>query len=206
MLLSRIIEKVSGMSYEDYIQQNVLHPAGCWDMHIADNYYEGKRPNEVRYYVHEGDGKEVPEYNGSGRMVERCYGGNDISLLQGAGAWVCSAAELAKFIASIDYNSVVKNILSKESIDLMTEYTDSSRFSLGWNDTNPRKGWVRTGTLAGTNAVIKYYPDGECWIWLTNTSTWKGPNHAKYTTHLFDQLRQTYSAKLPHQNLFEQAK
>ncbi len=206
MLLSRIIEKVSEMSYEDYIQQKVLHPAGCWDMHIADNYYEGKRPNEVRYYVHEGDGKEVREYNGSGRMVERCYGGNDISLLQGAGAWVCSAAELAKFVASIDYNSVVKNILSKESIDLMTEYTDSSRFSLGWNDTNPRKGWVRTGTLAGTNAVIKYYPDGECWIWLTNTSTWKGPSHAKYTSTLFDRLRHDYSSKLPVQNLFEQAK
>lgn len=206
MLLSRIIEVVSGTGYEDYIQTHVLHPAGCYDMHIAGNYYRDKRPNESRYFVHEGSGKEVQEYNGSGRMVERCYGGNDINLLSGAGAWVCSAAELARFVASIDYDPEVEDILSKESVDLMTEYTDSSKYSLGWNDTNPRKGWVRTGTLAGTNALIKYFPDGECWIWLTNTSTWKGPSHAKYTSTLFDRLRSDYSAKLPVQNLFEPQK
>ena len=203
MLLSRIVEVVSGMDYEEYIQTHVLHPAGCWDMHIAGNYYKDKRPNESRYFVHEGSGKQVQEYNGSGRMVERCYGGNDIRLLSGAGAWVCSAAELARFVASIDENPTVEDILSKESVEQMTEYTDSSKYSLGWNDTNPRKGWVRTGTLAGTNAIIKYFPDGECWIWLTNTSTWKGPSHAKYTSTLFDRLRQDFSAKFPLQNLFE---
>ena len=203
MLLSRIIETVSGMSYEDFIQAKVLHPAGCWDMHIAGNYYRDKRPNEVRYFVHEGDGKEVQEYNGSGRMVERCYGGNDINLLSGAGAWVCSAAEIARFVASIDgIPESVPDVLDEESVEQMTEYIDSNTYSLGWNDTNPRKGWVRTGTLAGTNAVIKYFPDGECWIWLTNTSTWKGPSHLRYTATLFDQLRRDYSAKLPARNLF----
>ena len=207
MLLSRIIETVSGTGYEDYIQTHVLHPAGCYDMHIAGNYYSDKRPNESRYFVHEGSGKQVQEYNGSGRMVERCYGGNDISLLSGAGAWVCSAAELARFVASIDgMEDVVPDVLSAESVNEMTEFTDSSRYSLGWNDTNPRKGWVRTGTLAGTNAIIKYFPDGECWIWITNTSTWKGPSHAKYTSTLFDRLRRDYSAKLPSRNLFEPQK
>lgn len=202
MLLSRIIEKVSGMDYESYMQSHVLQKAGCFDMHIAGNYYSDKLPNESRYFVHEGDGKMVEEYNGSGKMVERCYGGNDIRLLEGAGAWVCSAAELARLVASIDFCPEVAEILSKESIELMTEYTDSTKYSLGWNDTNPRKGWVRTGTLAGTNAVIKYFPDGECWIWLSNTSTWKGPGHAKYTTALFDELRQRFSNQLPSQNLF----
>jgi len=101
---------------------------------------------------------------------------------------------------------VVPDVLSAESVNEMTEFTDSSRYSLGWNDTNPRKGWVRTGTLAGTNAIIKYFPDGECWIWITNTSTWKGPSHAKYTSTLFDRLRRDYSAKLPSRNLFEPQK
>ncbi len=203
MLLSRIIETVSGMDYEEYIQTHVLRPAGCFDMHIGGNYYSDKRPNEVRYFVHEGNGKQVQEYNGSGRMVERCYGGNDIRLLSGAGAWVCSAAELARFVASIDtVTEPVPDVLSERSIDRMTEYIDPNTYSLGWNDTNPAKGWVRTGTLAGTNAVIKYFPDGECWIWLTNTSTWKGPNHLKYTSMLFDRLRRDYSAKLPARNLF----
>ena len=206
MLLGRIIETVSGMDYEDYIQSHVLRPAGCMDMHIAGNYYEDRRPNETRYFVHEGDGKQIPEYNGSGRMVERCYGGNDIRLLGGAGAWVCSAAELARFVASIDaVQQPVPDVLDSESVGLMTEFTDSSKYSLGWNDTDPRKGWVRTGTLAGTNAMIKYFPDGECWIWLANTSTWKGPGHARYTSILFDSLREKFSAGLPARNLFEAA-
>ncbi len=203
MLLSRIIETVSGTDYEEYVQTHVLRPAGCFDMHIGGNYYSDKLPNEVRYFVHEGNGKQVQEYNGSGRMVERCYGGNDIRLLSGAGAWVCSAAELARFVASIDaVPTPVPDVLSGGSIERMTEYVDPNTYSLGWNDTNPDKGWVRTGTLAGTNAVIKYFPDGECWIWLTNTSTWKGPNHLKYTAMLFDRLRRDHSAVLPSQNLF----
>ncbi len=202
MLLGRIIEKVSGMGYEDYIQTNVLRPAGCYDFHIARNYYQERYIGESKYFVHSGDGRTVPEYNGSGKDVERCYGGNDIRLLGSAGAWVCSAAELARFVCSIDRNPRVKEVLTAESIEEMTRYIDSDTYSLGWNDTNPEKGWVRTGTLAGTNAVVKYFPDGECWIYMTNTSTWKGPGHYKYTSALFKSLREQFSKSLPHQDLF----
>lgn len=203
LLLSEIIEKVSGMTYEEFIREEVLHPAGCFDMHIAGNYYEDRRPNEVRYYTHEGDGKFIEEYNGSGRTVERCYGGNNIPLLSGAGAWCASPAEIARFVASIDGRPEIPDILSPESIGQMTEYFDKETFSLGWNDTNPEKGWSRTGTLAGTSALVKYFPDGECWILITNTSTWKGPGLARYTDALFQQCRELYSPVLPERNLFE---
>ena len=59
LLLSRIIEEVSGKAYADFIKEDVLLPAGVYDMHIAGIYYEDKRANEVRYYTHEGDGKYV---------------------------------------------------------------------------------------------------------------------------------------------------
>lgn len=203
LLLSEIIEKTSGMSYEDFIQNEVLKPAGCFDMHLATNYYEDKKENEVRYYTHEGDGKFIEEYNKSGRIVERCYGGNNITMLMGAGAWCGSTAELARFVASIDGRPEVKDIISKESVDLMTAYYDKDTFSLGWNDTTPSKGWNRTGTLAGTSALIKYFPDGECWILITNTSTWKGPGLTKYTDSLFKKCRSLYSDKLPHRDLFK---
>ena len=85
----------------------------------------------------------------------------------------------------------------------MTEYLDTETFSLGWNDTNPAKGWSRSGTLSGTCALVKQFPDGECWILITNISTWKGPGQAKYTDALFKQCRELYSDKLPARNLFE---
>lgn len=202
LLLSDIIEKVSGMPYEKFIQDHVLKPAGCFDMHLATNYYEDKRENEVRYYTHEGDGKFIEEYNKSGRIVERCYGGNNITMLSGAGAWCGSTAELARFIASIDGRPEVEDIISAESFAQMIEYFDTETFSLGWNDTRPDRGWSRTGTLAGTSALVKYYPDGECWILVTNTSTWKGPGLPRYTDEMFQTCRDLYGDKLPKQDLF----
>ena len=111
LLLSMIIEKVSGCDYESFIKENILIPAGCYDMHLAGNYYEDKRANEVKYYMHAGS-ELVEEYNLSGRMVERCYGGNDIHALSGAGAWCGSPAELCRFIASIDGKNEVQDILT----------------------------------------------------------------------------------------------
>lgn len=203
LLLSDIIEKVSGKPYEQFIKEEVLRPAGCYDMHIAGNYYEDRRSNEVRYYTHDGDGKFIEEYNDSGRMVERCYGGNNIPLLSGAGAWCGSPAEISRLVASIDGDPLVPDIISRNSFLQMTEYLDTETFSLGWNDTNPAKGWSRTGTLSGTSALVKHFPDGECWILITNTSTWKGPGQARYTDALFKQCRELYSDRLPERNLFE---
>ena len=203
LLLSEIIEKVSGKPYDQFIREEVLRPAGCYDMHIGGSYYADRRENEVRYYTHEGEGKFVEEYNGSGLMVERCYGGNNIPLLSGAGAWCGSPAEIARFVASIDGRPEVKDIISEEAVAQMTEYFDKETYSLGWNDTDPAKGWSRTGTLAGTSALVKYFPDGECWILITNTSTWRGPGLARYTDAMFKQCRELYSDKLPRRNLFE---
>lgn len=204
LLLSKIIEKASGMSYEDFIQAEVLTKAGCKDFRIAGNYLSDRHEGEVRYYIQDDD-LPVEEFNNSGREVPRCYGGNDVTSLSGAGAWVGSAPELALFTASIDGRDGVPDIINPESVAAMTEYFDSDTYSLGWNDTNPEKGWVRSGTFAGTNALIKYFPDGECWIFLSNTSTWKGPGLARKTAYLMSELRRLYGDKLPRRDLFRES-
>lgn len=201
LVLSMVIEKLSGMSYEGFIQENVLHPCGCHGFKVAGNYYEDKHPEEVRYYVARDD-TPVEEFNNSGRKVIRSYGGNNVEGLLGAGAWVASTPELALFVASIDGRPEVPDILSKESVDEMTEYFDPDTYSLGWNDTKPTGEWTRTGTFAGTTALVKYFPDGECWVFIANTSTYKGPALAKFTTGLFESCRAKYSAIFPKRNLF----
>ena len=200
LALSMVIEKVSGMDYETFLQENVLRPAGCVDFHIAGNYYKHKLPNETRYYVQHDD-EPAEEFNNCGRKVTRCYGGNNVTGLSGAGAWAASTPELALFVASIDGRPEVPDIISRESVDLMTEYFDESTYSLGWNDTKDGY-WTRTGTFAGTSALIKYFPDGECWIFISNTSTYKGPGLARHTAELFDRLREKYSTRLPARNMF----
>ncbi len=200
LALSMVIEKVSGLDYETFIQENVLHPAGCVGFRIAGNYYKQKHPGEVRYYVQHDD-EPAEEFNNSGRKVTRCYGGNNVAGLSGAGAWVASTPELALFVASIDGRPEVPDIISPESVAAMTEYFDENTYSLGWNDTKDGN-WTRTGTFAGTSALIKYFSDGECWIFISNTSTYKGPGLARHTAGLFDNLRKKYSSKLPSRNLF----
>lgn len=201
LLLSMIIEELTGQSYEDYIQDYILKPAGCRDMHIAHNYYKDKYKNEVRNYVPSNE-PLYQEYNNSGKLVERCYGGNDIRGLSGAGAWVCSVPELALFVASIDGMPEIPDILSQESIEAMTEYFDKDTFSYGWNDTNPETGWTRSGSFSGTSAMIKYFPDGECWVFVTNSSNWRGSAFSRITASLFSELRREYSDKFPKQDLF----
>ena len=203
MILSMIIEKKSGMKYEDFMQKYVLHPAGCFDMHIAGTYYKDRRPNETKYYMHQGS-IPVYEYNNSGRMVEKCYGDTDLPRLSGAGAWCGSATELSRLIASIDNMPHVKDVLSKQSIDFMTKEQPNHDYSIGWNYTpqSDNRPWIRTGSLAGTSALVLKYPDGQCWILITNTSTWKGHGFSNDTMAFFEKLRKKYMATMPKRDLF----
>ena len=201
MILTLVIEKITGMDYEEYMQKEVLETAGCYDFHLAHNYYEERRDNEVKYYVHGGCQPEL-EYNNSGKRVEKCYGGNDIANLRGAGGWTASASELIRLIATIDLDPGVADILDEKSVEIMTEDQPQGVFSLGWNSTHEGKPWSRTGSFAGTTALVLRYPDGDCMILLTNTSTWKGHGFSKETRQFFDRLRQKYSSQLPAQDLF----
>lgn len=201
LLLSMIIEKVTGQDYETWIRENVLEPAGCFDFHIAYNYYEEKYPNETRYFLH--DTTLVEDFHDNGKMVERCYGGSDIRTLSGAGAWVASTPELARFVSSIDGREEVPDIISSESVARMTKFVGKDNYGIGWNDISEDGIWTRTGTLAETTAIIRYYPDGECWIFVSNTGTWRGARLSRYTSKFLDECRALYSASLPSRNLFE---
>lgn len=171
LVLSRIIERVSGLSYEEYLQSHVLRPAGCYDMHIARNYYEERFPREVKYYGHDPD--SIPSYDGSGVLRLREYGGNNITGLQGAGAWVCSSAELMRLVASIDGKPEVPDILSPASIKEMKTPVQKNGFAYGW----ARSGGVtlvRTGTMSGTCTFVEYKPNGLSFVLITNTSNYRG--------------------------------
>ena len=191
-LLSLIIEKRTGMSYENFMQRYVLNPAGCYDFHIAGNYLKDRRKNETVYYMHSSS-VPVPEFNNSGRMVVRCYGENDITTALGAGAWVASAA---------DGDRTVPDVISPQAVKLMTQEMPDHQFSLGWNFTPRNRPWIRTGSLVGTSALVLRYPDGECWVFITNTSTWKGHKFSQDTMALFEKLRKRFGSKMPKRNMF----
>lgn len=177
LVLSRVIEQVSGMAYEDYIKQHVLIPAGCYDMHIAGNYYKDRHPNEVKYYGHD-PGELIESFDGTGAMRPREYGGNNITGLQGAGAWVASAAELMRLVASIDGEDGVKDILSPKSIERLNGRNDNDGFGWAYIHSGGYR-LVRTGTMSGTCAHIEWKRNDYSFVFLTNTSHYRGSTFTK---------------------------
>ncbi|MCX6239470.1 MAG: serine hydrolase [Bacteroidia bacterium] len=177
VILGKVIAKIAGTDYETFVKKEVLEPAGIVDMQLGRSFFEEALPNEVRYYQPE-DGQPIEAYDGSGRMVPKTYGGNDIHLLSSAGGWLSSVIDLMKLVVVIDNEPAVKDILSSESIHEMTLVDPNGLDPLGWRATNERGEWWRTGTLPGTSALVKRQPDGFSWVILSNTSNYKGPRLA----------------------------
>ena len=202
LLLSLIIEEVSGKSYEHFMQEDVFRPAHCYGFAIAGNYEDELKEGETHYYL-QPDTEPVPSFDRKYAEVEKCYGGNNITGLQGAGAWIGTTPELSRLMATIDARGSITDILSPESIEKMTRYYDDSTFGIGWIDCDQEGVWTRSGTFAGTSALIKMYPDGECWILVTNTSAWRGSKFTRNISGLFRQLRRRFSAKFPQRDLFQ---
>lgn len=199
LILTKIIEEYSGMDYETYCQTHILHPAGCYDMHLAKNTYEEKYPNEVRYYETH-DAEPVPAFDNSGDTLYRRYGGSNIEGLLGAGAWVASPSEFVRFVAAIDGDPTIPDILSQESVRTMTENKGNADHPIGWMKAGAGKDWSRTGTLAGTSALVKKESDGYIWMFVTNTSSWKGSRFTSYINRMYQ--RAAEGAELPERDLY----
>jgi len=178
LILGKVISKVAGTDYESFVKREVLIPAGITDMRLGGSFINEALPNEVRYYQPE-DGQPVESFDGSGRMVSKLYGGNDIHLLGSAGGWLASPIDLMKLIVVIDNEPKIKDILTAESINEMTHVDPSGLDPLGWRGTNNKGEWWRTGTLPGSSALVKRQSDGISWVILSNTSNYKGPHLTK---------------------------
>lgn len=200
LLLSLIIEKVTGKTYWEYVSDDVLAPAGVFTFVPATNSYSQRDHREARYYG--PDTVKVREYNNSGRMVDRVYGGSNINGLMGAGGWVSSAAGFARFVAAIDGDPGVKDILSAASIRLMTDFENEGECPRGWTSADARGCWTRTGTLSSTHACIVRFPEGDCWVILTNSGNWKGHKFGNRLKDLVNSLRTRHLESIPARNLW----
>lgn len=200
VVLTKVIEKVSGMPYETYMQDSILRPIGCTDMHIGYSSPDKKFPNEVRYYE-PSDAEPTESALGSGGMVPKSYGGCDLQILSGAGGWVASPTELMRFITAIDDQDSKPDILKPASIALMTE-KDERKYPIGWMRTTQGNDWTRTGTLAGSSAMLKRQHNGYTWVFVTNTSSWAG---SRFPRKIENMIRQALDKvqSWPKRDLFE---
>jgi len=172
-ILSKIIEQVSAQSYETYIKSKVLYPLGIFDMQLGNSYLNERNELEVKYYEPENS-ILVRDYSGKDGLVPRSYGGNDIQTLGGAGGWIASSTDLMKLMLAIDGEDYPADIISAESVKMMTTPVGKGFHPLGWRGVRAQERY-RTGTLAGSSVLMVNRKDGISYVVLFNSSTWKGP-------------------------------
>ncbi len=200
VILEKIIEKVSGQKYEDYVQTHVLNPAGVFDMHLGKSLRKDRYYNEVKYYE-QSNADKVKAFDNSNKMVYRSNGGNNIEALGGAGGWVASAAELMRFFMAIDGDDTYDDILFKKNIEYMTKPSEKGFMPIGWKASYAGN-WWRTGSFAGTSALLKHSVNGYDFVIITNTSTWRGADFTKDLSVLMSRFVRTVK-EWPCDNLFD---
>lgn len=198
-ILGLIIEKVSGMTYEEYCKKYVLEPLGIYDMVIAGNLPSERAPFEVTYYE-PSDVVLKPSIYGTGEMVTPSYGGNDIKSLGGAGAWLATAPDLMRLLLAVDGFGSRPDLLNSQSIRFMTD-NDNGFAPVGWKTTVFNGTWWRTGSFPGSAGMMKRQSDGFSWVVLFNSSAWNGPEIYSFMNNMM--LRVISQIKpLPEYDLF----
>jgi N-acyl-D-amino-acid deacylase len=181
-VLGRVIEKVSGQAYGDYVRHEVLRPLGITRMRLAGTRDQARVADEVRYYAHSS--QLVTSAFGDGARVPVQYGGWYIEAMDAHGGWIASARELVRFAAAFD-DPVHSPVLKPDSIEEMFRRPRVTGFdaagnpkplyyACGW-EVRPTSGPVagmsawHAGLLDGTASLIVRRHDGLAWAVLFNT-------------------------------------
>ncbi len=199
-LLGKVIEAASGETYERYVQNHLLAPLGIYEMRLAKTRPEDRFENEVRYYDLSPNNIR-PSIYGTGEVVPTTYSFN-VEALSAAGGWVATPTDLLRFLVAVDGMSSVPDILSNESLLAMIEPASGRPY--GWRGASVGGTWWRTGTLAGTTALMKRFDNGVSWVVLTNTSN----RRSNYFNGGFSYVLQNELARLnewPDHDLFSVA-
>ncbi len=154
-ILGRVIEKITGQNYTEFVQKEVLAKCGVTDMRIGGNTAAQRAPGEPVYY------EQL-------RSQDNPYDWN-LAQLDSHGGWIATAGDLVRFATHVDGFETTPNILSPGSIKTMTTATSvNPEYACGWW-VNKIPNWWHEGSLPGTLSNMVRTASGLCWAALTNT-------------------------------------
>ena len=188
-MLGRIIEAVSGQTYEEFVRERILSVAGMTQTRLGKTRLSDRAPDESRYYTQKiSQAPAVWELATKKKgttfeMVAPTYGQWDLEVMDSFGGWTSTAHDLVRFIDAIDTEK--SPLLTEESRKLMLDspsFTDRSKaavwYGLGWNvravDDTGRKNYWHTGSFAGTSSLLVRRYDGYSWAIIFNVDRTSG--------------------------------
>jgi D-alanyl-D-alanine carboxypeptidase len=152
-ILGRVIEKVTGMTYENAVKSLILQPLGITDMKIAGNTLADRFPGEVKYYGQSGE--DPYAYN--------------VTRMDANGGWLATAEDIAKILTYIDKFSQRPGIISQNAINVMTTgSTANPYYGCGWF-LNSQNNYWHGGSFPGASSEHAITFLGYNFVILTNT-------------------------------------
>jgi D-alanyl-D-alanine carboxypeptidase len=172
-VLGRVIERVSGQPYPQFVRENVLRPAQLFDMRIASSR---RAPREVQYYGQAGERPHaVP-----------------IARMDAPGGWIGTAADMAHLLAClfspID-NEGAPRLVNAASLRVMTTGSRANPgYGCGLLVNNAGNAW-HAGGLPGTMSVMVHTPSRMSWAVVVNTRSRKADAESRLDNLLWQVAR-----------------
>ena len=152
-LLGRIIERVSGLSYRDFVRQFVLDPAGASQLVLAGRSAAERAYPEAMYFG----------------VVPAAPYALPIDRMDAHGGWIGSPTEVLRFLSRVDTRTPPPDLLQPATVAAMTTASavnpalpGDPGYALGWAVNDIGTTW-HDGTLPGTQAILVQVADGRQW-------------------------------------------
>lgn len=186
--LGRVIEKLTGESYHDYVVQEVLKPLGIDDMKLGRSLEDERQPGEVKYYEPGRTGLAVVG-DAIGKKVPSTYGSFYLESMDSHGGWIASAPDLVRFASAVLDDPSKSLILKPATIATMLERPQGKPgldkdgkpakhfYACGWlveNIDGQGQSVQHAGSLPGTSTILHHRPDGINIAILFNTRRMRG--------------------------------
>ena len=181
LVLGRVIEKISGQTYSDFVRLQVLAPMGIERMRQGRTPLSLRAPGEVRYYDYPG----APLVDSlmpwtSGKVTEPYSGIVAFESIDSAGGWIASSIDLVRIFTMLD-GWGAPAVLSPGAVQQMVTPvfpTDSSSpagpifegLGIGVTSTGPDALWAHGGGAFGTSAFACRPLHGWAWAVIFNSA------------------------------------
>nr|WP_262905351.1 serine hydrolase domain-containing protein [Hymenobacter nitidus] len=163
LVLGKILEKVTGQSYETWVRANILAPAGIQEAHLGHNLLADKNEREAEYFSKD----HRASCYGTGKNVSAAYGSWNLEAMNAHGGWLFSARDLVRFLVATDGNPAQPDVLAPATVEQMREPSENNRhYAKGWM-VSKKVSW-HTGSLDGTASCVAQTADGYTWAILLN--------------------------------------
>jgi CubicO group peptidase (beta-lactamase class C family) len=181
-VLGRVIEEVSGQTYEQFAQRQVLAKLGIMDMQIGKTPAGQRAAREVTYYAPNDKTGTVVVGPELGKKVPLPYGAWYLEAMDAHGGWIASAPDLVRFGAALNrpgrllHGQSLMNLVARPrgqaGLDKKGKPSDVY-YGCGWRVRLVGQGRMNTwhtGRLDGTESLLARRWDGLTWAVLFNTS------------------------------------